>query len=329
MSRSLPVTLDEIKKAQGRIKNLTHITPVFTCSTFDHVHGRHFYFKAENLQKTGSFKARGALNAVKILQEIDSSAFGVVTHSSGNHGQALAWAAKMQGLKCVCVAPNTTPAVKLEAIRKYGAEVVLCEPTPTSRKETCERLSTEMGYHIVPSSDHYDVIAGQGTIALEFLDQVPELDAILVPTSGGGMISGIAIAAKTIKPDIKVFLVEPQGKDVERCLREGKRLWSNPPQFLRTVADGLILQQLGHVTWPIILDLVEKEVFSVTDDEIIQGMKFSFQRMKLVIEAASGAGIAAAMSERLRDMDNSIQHVGIILCGGNTDIDHLPWYKGL
>ncbi|XP_060561650.1 probable serine racemase [Ruditapes philippinarum] len=327
MSKRLPVTFNDILKAHSRIKNHTHKTPVFTNTTFDQKYGRNFYFKGENLQKTGSFKARGALNAVTVLQDKENPVAGVVTHSSGNHGQALAWAAKMRGISCAVICPNNSPAVKLEAIQGYGADIVMCEPTPTARQETCDRVSQEKGYHFIPPYDHYDVIAGQGTIAVEFLEQVPELDAILVPSSGGGMVAGIAIAAKFIKPDVKVFIVEPQGKDVERCLQAGERLWPNPPRFLNTIADGIRLQQLGHVTWPIILELVEKQVFSLNNDEIIEGMKFCFERMKLVIEAASGAGVAAAMSEKMRNMDDSIQNVGVILCGGNTDINHLPWYN--
>ncbi|KAL4223179.1 hypothetical protein ACF0H5_016651 [Mactra antiquata] len=327
MSKRLPVSISDILKAHSRVKQNVHHTPVVTNSTFDDRFGRKFYFKCENLQKTGSFKARGALNAVTKLCEEDKTVSGVVTHSSGNHGQALAWAAKTMGLKCAVIAPNNSPAVKLEAIKGYGADVVLCEPTPTARQQTCDKVSKERGYYFVPPYDHYDVIAGQGTMAVEFLEQVPQLDAILVPTSGGGMVSGIAIAGKSIKPDLKVFIVEPQGKDVERCLQAGDRLWPNPPRFLNTIADGIRLQQLGHITWPIILELVEKQVFSVTNDEIIEGMKFAFERMKLVVEAASGAGIAAAMSDKMCNLDDNIKHVGVILCGGNTDIHHLPWYQ--
>ncbi|XP_056006223.1 serine racemase-like [Ostrea edulis] len=193
------------------------------------------------------------------------------------------------------------------------------------RQATCDRVSKERNFTIVPSSDDYDVIAGQGTIAVEFLKQVPDLDAILVPVSGGGMISGIAIAAKAINPDIKVFMVEPEGKMCEECLRAGERLWPNPPRFLNTIADGIRLQQLGDLTWPIILELVEKDVFSVIDDDIVKAMRFVFERMKLVIEPASGAGVAAVMSERLATMDLGLRNIGVILCGGNVDIDHLPW----
>lgn len=166
----------------------------------------------------------------------------------------------------------------------------------------------------------------QGTIALELLEQVPDLDAILVSASGGGMISGIAIAAKSIKKDIKVFMVEPEGKMAEQCLRSGQRLWPNPPKFLNTIADGIILQQLGHLTFPIICDLIEKDVFTVGNEDMIRGMKFVFQHMKLVIEAAAGAAVAAAMSDKLRKMDPMMKNIGIILCGGNIDINKLPWY---
>lgn len=326
MSNHLSVCLDDILMAHSRIQDHIHQTPVFTSHTFNASYGRKFYFKAENLQKTGSFKARGALNAVTALSE-DRTVPGVITHSTGNHGQALAWAAKVKGLKCVVVVPRDSPTVKLEAILGYGAEVVLCEPNPVARQLTCDQLAKEKGYHFIPPYDDNNVIAGQGTIAVEFLKQVPELNAIFVPTSGGGLISGIAIAAKAIKPDIKVFLVEPEGKDAQKCLMAGERLWPNPPRFVETIADGIRTQQLGHMTWPIILELVEKQVFSVKNEDIIKGMKFASERMKLVIEGASGAGVAAAMSDKMRDMDDSLAHVGVVLCGGNVDIDHLPWYQ--
>ncbi|XP_062621082.1 serine racemase-like [Saccostrea cucullata] len=325
MTNCFKVALSDIKKAHEKISPYIHFTPFFTSSTLDNVVGRKVFFKAENLQKTGSFKARGALNAVLSLKAGNPDVNGVVTHSSGNHGQALAWAAKVAGVKCSVVVPNNSPKIKSEAIKGYGAELVFCEPTPADRQSTCDRVSKENNFIIVPPYDHYDVIAGQGTIAVEFLKQVPELDAILVPVSGGGMTSGIAIAAKAIKPDIKVFMVEPEGKMCEECLRAGQRLWPNPPRFLHTIADGIRLQQLGDLTWPIILELVEKEVFSVKDEDIVKAMRFVFERMKLVIEPASGAGVAAVMSDRLAAMDPNMKNIGVILCGGNVDIDHLPW----
>ncbi|XP_033747473.1 probable serine racemase isoform X2 [Pecten maximus] len=343
MAAAARVTLADIYRAHERILPHIHKTPVFTNSTFDKLIGRNAFFKAENLQKTGSFKARGALNAVsRLLQDTCSSArpvssvialkerspnvAGVVTHSTGNHGQALAWAASTVGLGCAVIVPRDTPQVKKDAITNYGAELVLCEPTPQSRQETCDKIAKERGLEFIPPFDHHDVIAGQGTIAMELLKQAPDLDAILVPVSGGGMSSGIAIAAKAIKPGIKIFLVEAEGKMCEKSLRAGERLWPNPPRFLNTIADGIRMQHLGHLTWPILLELAEKDVFSLSDEDMIKGMKFAFQRMKLVIEAASGAAVAAAMSEKLAGMDKEMKNIGVILCGGNVDIEKLPWY---
>ncbi|XP_060064724.1 probable serine racemase isoform X2 [Ylistrum balloti] len=326
MAAAARVTLADIYRAHERILPYIHKTPVFTNSTFDKLIGRNAFFKAENLQKTGSFKARGALNAVMALKERNPTVAGVVTHSTGNHGQALAWAASTVGLKCAVVVPRDTPQVKKDAITNYGAELVLCEPTPQSRQETCDRVAKEQGLEFIPPFDHHDVIAGQGTIAMELLKQAPDLDAILVPVSGGGLSSGIAIAAKAIKPGIKIFLVEAEGKMCEKSLRAGERLWPNPPQFVDTIADAIRTQQLGHVTWPILLKHAEKDVFTASDEDMIKGMKFTFQRMKLVIEAASGAAVAAAMSDKLAAMDKEMKNIGVILCGGNVDIEKLPWY---
>ncbi|KAJ8312418.1 hypothetical protein KUTeg_009791 [Tegillarca granosa] len=245
MAHPLRVTVADIYRAHERILPYIHKTPVFTNATYDKKIGRNAFFKAENLQKTGAFKVRGALNATLSLKEKNPDVKGV-----------------------------------MDAIRGYGSDLVLCEPTPDARQAACDKVAKERGYHFVPPYDHHDVIAGQGTIAVEFLEQVPDLDAILVPVSGGGMTSGIAIAAKAIKPEIKVFMVEPEGKNAEESLRAGERLWPNPPRFINTIADAIRLQQLGHVTWPILLELAEKDVFSVKDEEIIEGMKFAFQRMK-------------------------------------------------
>ncbi|XP_041348130.1 probable serine racemase [Gigantopelta aegis] len=320
------VNIKKIKNAYNRISKYVHKTPVFTSSAADKMTGRKCFFKAENLQKTGSFKVRGALNAILALKEKNPNVSGVVTHSSGNHGQAVAWATSVAGFPCSVVVPEYAPEVKKTAIRGYGAELAECGSLPTDRNVVCDKISTEKGYVIIPPYDHEDVIAGQGTVALELLDQVPDLDAILVSVSGGGLSSGIAIAAKAIKPNIKIFLVEPEGKHMEKCLREGKRLWSDPPKYLDTIADGIRLEQPGQLTFPILTQLVEKEVFSLNNDEMIEGMKFAFQRMKLVIEAAAGAAVAAILSDKMKKMDPSLKHVAVILCGGNIDIDHLPWY---
>ncbi|XP_022344490.2 serine racemase-like [Crassostrea virginica] len=326
MSNNNVITFSDVLDAKEKISPYVHECPVVTSSTMDKMVGRKVFFKAESFQKTGSFKARGALNAVLSLVSKSPEVHGVVTHSSGNHGQALAWASKMVGLDCTVVVTKNTPKSKCEAIKAYGVDLVFCEPTYADRIKTCNKISEERSIPYISSSDDYDIMAGQGTIAVEFLNQVPNLDAVIVPVSGGGMAAGIATAAKAIKPAIKVFIVEPEGKMCEMCLKTGKRLWPETPQFLDTIADGLIVQQLGKRTWPIILDLVEKDVFTVNNKEIIKAMKFVFERMKLVIEPAAGAGVAAVMSKRMASMDPGLKNVGVILCGGNVDINRLPWY---
>ncbi|CAH1793240.1 unnamed protein product [Owenia fusiformis] len=322
---SFPVSLQDIIKAHQRIAKHIHRTPVLTCTTIDNLVNRKVFFKAENLQKTGSFKPRGALNSILKLKEEHSKVAGIVTHSSGNHGQAVAWAARLADLPCCVVVPQGTPEVKAQAIKGYGADLVYCDPSPTSRVETCDKIAKDKGYFIVHPYDQYNTIAGQGTMAVEFLEEVPELDAILVPISGGGMTSGIAIAAKAIKPSIKIFPVEPLGKELGPCLKEKARLWKNPPQFVDTIAEGIRTQQLGHLTFPIVCELVEKQVFTVSNKEMVEAMKFVWQRMKTVIEASSAAGVHAVMSEEMRQLDPSLKNIGVILCGGNVDIDNLPW----
>ncbi|KAH9525448.1 hypothetical protein Btru_001459 [Bulinus truncatus] len=320
------ISLNDVLQASKRISPFLHKTPVFTSHQADEKSGRHLFFKAENLQKSGSFKARGALNAILRAKESKNEISGVVTHSSGNHGQGLAWASKVAKLSCYVVIPEMAPVVKKNAILNYGAELVECGAKPADRYEACEKLQREKKLEFIPPYDHQDVIAGQGTIGLELLEQVPELDAILIPISGGGMSAGIAIAAKSIKPEIKIFLVTPKGKKLEECLKTGERPWKGEPQYLDTIADGIRLQQTGYITTPILVDLVEKDVFEMSDQEMVEGMKFMFERMKLVIEAASGAAVAAAFSQKLKNMDSSIRNVGVILCGGNVDIDDLPCF---
>lgn len=332
------ISFQSVIEAQERIKGFLHTTPVFQNEALNRLclknsddgSSVNVFCKGEFLQKTGSFKARGALNAVLKLKESTAkgeTVSGVVTHSSGNHGQALAWAAREAGLPCQVVIPRGAPAVKAQAIESYGATLVYCDPTPAARASTCAAISQRENYDIIPPYDHYDVIAGQGTIALEFLSQVPDLDCILVPISGGGMTSGICIAAKEMKPDIKIYAVEPSGKELGASLKAGQRLWEGEPKFLDTIADGIRLQQVGHLTWPILLELAEKEVLSVTDMEMIESMKFVFQRMKLAIEVSAAAGIAAVQGLQFKALAQryDFKNVGIILCGGNTDLDKLPW----
>nr|XP_053645541.1 probable serine racemase isoform X2 [Cherax quadricarinatus] len=279
--------LKEVSAAYSRMRGYVHRTPVFTSHNINVLAGTQLYMKAENLQKTGSFKARGACNAVFLEKERNPNSPGVVTHSTGNHGQAVAYAAKCAGLPCSVVVPKDTPKVKCDAIREYGAELVYCQPTPTSRQEVCAEIQAKTGKTVIHPFDNFDVMAGQGTIALELLEEVPDLDAILVPISGGGMTSGIAVATRELQPNCKVYPVEPYGKLLQRSLKSKQRLWPDPPQFIDTIADALRTQQL-------------------------------------VVEAASGAAVYAAVT-LLKQVEPRAQKVGVILCGGNVDLDFLPW----
>ena len=203
-SRCYASNIQLIREARERINSFIHCTPVLTSSTLDELSGLRLYFKCEFLQKTGSFKARGALNAVSL-----SNSSSIVTHSSGNHGQGIAWAAKQKGKTAYVVMPNNTPTCKINAVLKYGAKVSICEPTYASRKSAAESIQNEVGASLIHSYDNVDVIAGQGTISLEFLEHIPQLDAIIVPIGGGGLCSGVTLAAKALKPSIVIIAAEP------------------------------------------------------------------------------------------------------------------------
>ncbi|XP_045119762.1 probable serine racemase isoform X3 [Portunus trituberculatus] len=316
--------LDEVRLAAERVSAHLHKTPVLTSTHLNALAGRQLFFKAEHLQKTGSFKARGACNAVFMEKQMNPESMGVVTDSSGNHAQAVAYAARCVGLPCTVVVPKGAPKVKCDAIQEYGASLVFCDPSPTARKETCARVAQETGKTIIHSSSNYHVIAGQGTLALELLEEIPDLDAILVPVSGGGMLAGVSVVAHLLQPKCQVYAVEPVGKDLQRCLEAKERLWPSPPVFLNTVADSIRLQEVGELTFPIICEYANHKVFTVTDEKMVQGMKLIFERMKQVVEAASGAGVYAAV-HLLKDIQPKAKKVGVILCGGNVDLDVLPW----
>ncbi|XP_037070320.1 probable serine racemase [Pollicipes pollicipes] len=276
------VGLDDVRSAHERVQRYVHRTPVVTSQYLDELSGRQLFFKAENLQKTGSFKARGACNCVLSILEQDPGVTGIVTHSSGNHGQATAYAARLAGLPCAVVVPRDTASVKIDAIRSYGAEVLLCDPTPVARREACARVVEQMNYAVAESSNSYSTIAGQGTIALEMLQQVPDMDAILVAVSGGGMIAGIATVVTELRPECKVLAVEPDGKQLEPCLRAGRPLWPDPPRMLRTLADGCRLQQCSPRAFAVIRRLVAPPVISVTDRQIAGATQLFWQRTKLI-----------------------------------------------
>ncbi|CAF0969018.1 unnamed protein product [Rotaria sordida] len=321
-------SLAEIHIAASHLRSISlPITPILTSTLLNTLTGRNVYLKCENFQRTGSFKSRGALNAVLNAMKVDPNLKGFVTHSSGNHGQALAYAASIVKRPCVVVVPQGTPKNKLDAIENYGAEIVICEPIPASRTSVCLQISQERGFLIIPPFDHPDVIAGQGTIAVELLDQVPNLDAILVPVSGGGLISGIALYTKRINPNIRIYACVPEGKMLEECLKEEKRLWPEPSQFLKTKCEACRLQQCGILTFPIMCSLVEKQVFVISDKIMINATRFAFERLKLVIELAAGLSLGALLTY-FDQLDPNIRNVGIILCGGNIDLSvPLPWLQ--
>jgi threonine dehydratase len=311
--------LAAVREAASRIAGAVHRTPIMTSETLDRLAGRSVFFKCENLQKTGAFKFRGATNAIRKLDPALASR-GVVTHSSGNHAQALALAARTRGIPAYIVMPRTAPAVKKAAVEGYGGIVTLCEPTLAAREETAAELVKKTGATLIPPFDHPDVIAGQGTAALELLEDVPDLDAIVTPVGGGGLLSGCCIAARGIKPGIRVFGAEPLGAD-DAARSKAANKWV-PQTGPNTIADGL-LTSLGEMTWPIIRDLVEG-IVTVSEDQIRTAMRFVWERMKLIVEPSGAVAVAAVLSDEFKGLPG-IKKVGIIPSGGNVSLDKLYW----
>ena len=239
----------------------------------------------------------------------------------------MAWAAHCEKIPCTVVVPKNTTKVKLDAIREYGAQVEFCENNPESRVEVCERLAEEQNRLIIKPYDDYDVMCGQGTIALEFLEQIPHLDAIVISISGGGLLSGVCVCAKAIKPSIRIIGVEPVGKRLAECLKKNERNLDNKPvSYLNTLAEGIRTEQCGQLTFPILSKYIRPEdVITVTDEDMIEATKFVFKRMKMVIELAAGAAVAAVLSPKLKENYPELKNIGVVLCGGNIDIEHLPW----
>jgi threonine dehydratase len=313
--------LSAVRAAAQRIAGLAHRTPVKTCATLDRLAGRSLFFKCEQFQKVGAFKFRGACNAVMRLGA-DVAARGVVTHSSGNHAQALALAAKMRGIPAHIVMPRNASPVKRRAVEGYGARVIECAPTLPAREATAAAVLAETGATLIPPYNHPDVIAGQGTAALELLEQVPRLDALVAPVGGGGLVAGLCVAAKGLDPEIRVFAAEPAGADdAARSKAAGMLIPQTAP---KTVADGL-LTSLGDLTWPVLRDQVES-VLTVREDEIITAMRLAWERAKLLIEPSAAVAVAAVLSDAFRTL--GVNRVGVVLSGGNVDLDHLPWVPG-
>jgi threonine dehydratase len=311
------VTLQSIQAARERIAGRTRRTPVLENDTLNALAGAHLYFKCENFQECGAFKARGATNAVFALPAEQLRA-GVVTHSSGNHGAALARAARMRGVRARIVMPANSSRVKLEAVRAYGGEVLLCEPTLAAREALAARIVAESGAAFIHPYDDPHVIAGQGTIALELLEEVPDLDWLLLPVGGGGLASGVAVAAKALRPAMRLVGVEPVGADdAQRSFASGVLVRSQQPA---TIADGL-RGALSARTFELIRRHVD-DIVTVSDQAIVQAMRALWQHLKIIVEASSAVPYAAVHEHRL---EVGGARVGIILTGGNVDLDALPW----
>jgi threonine dehydratase len=313
----MSVDFEAIVAAAARIDGHIHHTPVLTCATLDRMVGASLFFKCENLQKVGAFKMRGAANAVLSLAP-QQAVHGVATHSSGNHAQALACAAKARGIPAWIVMPTTAPAVKRAAVAGYGAEIITCEPTLAAREATLREVVARTGAVFIPPYDDERIIAGQGTAALELVREVPGLDWVLCPVGGGGLLAGTALATRGLLPDARVVGAEPEGADdTARSLALGQRL---PAENPRSVCDGL-LTSVGERNFPIIQRLVHA-VWTVPDERVIAAMRLLFERMKLVVEPSGAIGLAAALAH-VAELEGG--RVGIILSGGNVDLDRLPW----
>ena len=313
----MPPTLSDIQQARERIKPYAHRTPVLTNESLNQQVDAQVYLKCENLQKVGAFKFRGACNAVYSLTD-EEAVHGVVTHSSGNHAQALALAAKMRGIPAYIVMPSNASQVKKDAVAGYGGQITFCEPTLAARESTMEGIRQKTGATVVHPYDNEKVIAGQGTAALELLEDVPDLDVIITPVGGGGLLSGTSIAGMGIKKGIRVIAGEPEkADDAFRSLQAGRIIPSENP---KTIADGL-LTSLGNLTFPIIQQNVE-QIVTVSEEGIIATMKFVWERAKIIIEPSSAVAIGVLWENKINLHGLK---VGVIISGGNVDLNKLPW----
>jgi threonine dehydratase len=307
----LSIGFEDVERAARRLDRVAHRTPVFTSRTLDERTGASVHLKAECFQRGGAFKFRGAYNKISSLDD-DALGRGVIAYSSGNHAQAVAIAAVLLGTRATIVMPEDAPPAKLDATRGYGAEIVLYDRFAESREDLGARLAEERGLELVRPYDDPLVMAGQGTAALELLGEAPELDLLLVPVSGGGLIAGCSTVAKALRPAIRVVGVEPEaGDDTRRSLAAGERTRIDVP---RTIADGLQAPEPGELTFEVNRRLVD-EVVTVTDDEIVEAMIFLFDRLKLVTEPSGAVGVAALLSGKL---DAGAARVGVVISGGNV-----------
>lgn len=313
--RSAPSAKD-IRDAEARIKDFIHKTPVLSSETINKLCGASIFFKCENFQKAGAFKSRGAVNSIFSLKsEIQK---GVCTHSSGNHAQALARAAKLRNIPAFIVMPENAPKAKVKAVKAYGGRITFCEPRLESRESTLKKIQAETGAEEIHPYNDIRTISGQATAAKELIDEVPGLDMIMTPVGGGGLLSGTALSCKYFGPGISVIGAEPKGADdAWRSFNEGKIIPSNNPD---TIADGL-LTSLGELTFPIIQNLVSN-ILTVSEEGIIKAMKLIWERMKIIVEPSAAVPLGAVLEhpEIFRQ-----KRLGIILSGGNLDLDKIPW----
>jgi threonine dehydratase len=310
------LTIALIKEAAARIAGRIHRTPVLTSRSFNEATGKEVFFKCENLQRAGAFKIRGATNKILSLTK-EEKRRGVAAFSSGNHAQAVALASREAGIRAVIAMPDDAPQSKVAATRAYGAEIVFYDRLKQDREGVAIEIAEREGRVMVPPYDDYLILAGQGTCGLEFLEEVPDLDCLLAPCSGGGLFAGVSTAAKALNPRIRCFPVEPESADDTRqSFLKGERISIPPPP---TIADGLRVQSPGTLTFPVLQKTAE-DVLTISDDEIIETIRFFLFRMKLLVEPSGAAAAAAVLADRL---PNDARRVGVILSGGNIDAELL------
>jgi threonine dehydratase len=310
------LTLQLIKEAATRINGRVHHTPVITSRSFNEATGKDVFFKCENLQRAGAFKIRGATNKILSLTD-EEKRRGVAAFSSGNHAQAVALASREAGIRAVIAMPDDAPKAKVAATRAYGAEIVFYDRLKQDREAVAVEIAEREGRVMVPPYDDFLILAGQGTCGLEFLEEVPDLDCLLAPCSGGGLFAGVSTAAKALNPRIRCFAVEPDtADDTRQSFLKGERVSIPPPP---TIADGLRVQSPGKLTFPVLQKTAE-DVLTVSDDEIIKTIKFLLFRMKLLVEPSGAAAAAAVLTGKL---PSDVRRVGVVLSGGNIDAELL------
>ncbi len=316
---TMSLDLAAIRAAHDRIRPHIHRTPVLTSARLDAADGGSLFFKCENFQKVGAFKARGAANAVFSLTDAEA-AHGVATHSSGNHAAALARAARLRGIPAYIVMPSNSSRTKLRAVEGYGGRITLCAPTAAAREETCARIVAETGATMIHPFTDFRVMAGQGTAAVELLDDIDNLDTLLCPVGGGGLLAGTAVAAKSLNPSLRVIACEPAGAgDAAESFRAGHRI---PLDHANTIADGL-RTSVGEPNFEL-LRLHVDDVVTVSEESIIAAMRTIWETMKIIVEPSGAVPYAAILEGKI---DVRSRRTGLILTGGNVDLDALPWVK--